>query len=436
MKKIRNIIIILIIIIVLIITALILLNKKKNNNSISEENIVENQDNGQEDIIYDSYENGADQTIIDQNIKVVTNSTKFYTVSNCVQNYMNMVTAKNKISTYNMLSKKYINSNKIEQDNVLKYTANVSNNYTFTPLKMNVLEGVNTDKYAVYGKILEKEKIGIGKDIFFIVEICTKNITFSITPLNNYTSINQIKLENEDIEIVENDDNIFSYYRITDEELIRKYSSNYKLNAIYNVSYAYNLLDLEYRNKRFGSLEEYKKYVSDNKTIIEGSLLKNYKVTDYDNYTKYDYIDQNGRHFIFKETAVMRYTLLLDNYTIETEEYKKEYAEASNEGKVNKNISKFIKMLNNEDYKQSYEALNSTFKSNKFNTQDKFKSYIKSKVFDVNKVESVNYETSGNNHISEIRLLDATGKSEDTVTMIIIMQLKEDTDFEMSFSFK
>lgn len=51
--------------------------------------------------------------------------------------------------------------------------------------------------------------------------------------------------------------------------MARNYLNDYINKALNYPELAYNLLDEEYRNKRFESIEDYKIYISDNKNILK-----------------------------------------------------------------------------------------------------------------------------------------------------------------------
>ena len=69
-----------------------------------------------------------------------------------------------------------------------------------------------------------------------------------------------------------------------------------------------------------------------------------------------------------------------------------------------------------------------------YNTLENFSNEIKSELFENNKVEMISYSNEGNTYIYKILIKD-TVDSSNQKDMTIIMQLKEGTDFVMSFSF-
>lgn len=447
MKKIKIAIVILIIIILVILTSLIFIDKEKTNiiNNVNEnfieqdfEDDITNNINDNEDTV--SYYKGNQAPTASDKIKKVSNSTRFYTVSNCIQMYLDNITKKNNTATYDVLNSEYIANNKITPDNALNYVNKIEKSYFFNPLEMRVLEGITTEVYSVYGKILEKDKSGIGEDIFFIVNLCRENSTYSITPLlnNEYKQIDQIKIDNEDIAINKNDNNKYSYYKITEEELIRKYISNYKTNMKYNTKKAYELLDSNYKKERFNNeYNQYVEYIEENKTNINNSLLSEYKkIENYNNdFNIYVCIDNNQNYYIFKETATMDYTVMLDNYTVMLEETKKEYNELDKYDKSKYNLVKFIKMVNTKDYNAIYNVLDNTFKTNNFKNLEELKKYIKSNFYNLNDLKIESYEESQGYYIFNCEIENIKNDDEVKDVTVVINQ-SEGTDFTMSFSFE
>lgn len=102
---------------------------------------------------------------------------------------------------------------------------------------------------------------------------------------------------------------------ISDEEMAKIYLNDYINNMYYNIDKAYNSLDEQYRNKKFGNLQEYKNYVKslDNKSYRVSTYYK----YDEGGYTIFGVTDQNSNLYIFKTNGVMQYSVYLDDYTVE-----------------------------------------------------------------------------------------------------------------------
>ena len=102
---------------------------------------------------------------------------------------------------------------------------------------------------------------------------------------------------------------------VSDEDMAKIYLNDYTHNMFYNVEKAYNLLDEEYRTKKFGSLEKFKNYV--NSLEYPTYVLAKYYKKDIDGYIVFGVYDENGNFFAFKTKGVLQYTVYLDDYTVE-----------------------------------------------------------------------------------------------------------------------
>ena len=82
-----------------------------------------------------------------------------------------------------------------------------------------------------------------------------------------------------------------------------------------NIEKAYNLLDEEYRAKKFQNITNYKNYV--NSLTYSKYELDSFYIEEKDGYKIFGVYDTNGNMFIFKTRGVMQYTVYLDDYTVE-----------------------------------------------------------------------------------------------------------------------
>ena len=274
MKNIKWIMIVLgVILIILIVTVAFMLSSTNDNqnNEIGDVGLVEDFENNQ--------------------IEEVTNSTNFYTVSNIVNQYLDIINKNSSIyygydennnyvrivsdeqiatNVYGMLSENYITSNNITESNVFNYVDSITENITFLPTKMNVLERENIQIYSVYGIEYTLNNTYL-KDAYFIVTLDRNNSTFSIEPLDSeYSSIDDIELQNNnDISIEPTSYNTYVETSVNYEDVSKNYIYSYKTLALVKPDMAYNLLDEEYRNQKFGSLENYESYVNNNRQTIQ-----------------------------------------------------------------------------------------------------------------------------------------------------------------------
>lgn len=329
---------------------------------------------------------------------------------------------------YDLFDRNYINSNKISLNNIKQYVSDIDLNTELIPISMKVKYGDNVNTFVLKA-YLKSDKL-VQKN--FIVRVNNKNETFSIEFKND-----DLNTEENQLDIEKNKFNSFEIENITEEESILKYLEYFKKITLKYPQVAYeNYFDEEYREKRFGNLENYKKYINDNLEELQYvQIVKYFSDTTTDNNLYYVGIDQYENTYTFTISASMQYKLKLDNYTIPTDTFKEEYKVANSEKKVQMNIDKFIQMINRHDYKTSYNCLVDSFKSNYFKIQEEFENYIKNNFFAHNELKFKNIEEKENNiYACTIQLTDLTGENSEIKEITIIMKLNDNLDFEMSFS--
>lgn len=439
MKKIKWIILILSIVLIISIILLFAITNSKN--------IKENEEGDEGEVI--DYEN--------QQTEQVTNGIDFYTVNNCINQYFDVINLNStmyygynenneysriisddeiKENINSLLSSKFINERGITLDNIFENINTVEEEVIFMSLKMNSLAKANIETYSVYGIAYTFDNTYIG-DYYFIVNLDRNNFTFSIEPLENgqYNDINEIQLENDDNFTIEaNYYNQFTEEQVNYEYLAKQYVNSYKTLSLVKPEFMYELIDEEYRNAKFGNLEQFEKYIEDNRENIQKINLQKFRVDNSEDYIQYICIDQNGRYYIFDETAIMDYKVILDIYTIDLPEFTQEYNNSTDAEKVLLNIQKVFSAINDGDYNYVYNKLDNTFRQNNFPTLESFETYITQNFYENNSIAYSNYQTSGNLHIYEISITNTNDENSTTITKNFIMQLLDGTDFVMSFS--
>lgn len=394
----------------------------------------------------------------DIQVETLEDKTSFYTVSQCISNYLDIINLENTLyygtddngnytrviddetiskRILDVLDNNYISQNNITTNNIKQFIDINNKRQLFTPLKMNILPGKVNEKYAVYG-FTEDLQYNYIKEYYFIVTLDIQNYTYMIQPLDSksYKNIDEIKLENTSEKINKNENNQYTTVNVDNEYISNKYLDSYKRMLLGNSKLAYECLNEEYKTKKYGSFENFEQYISNQKAKIKTISLAQYSVSIKPDYTQYICIDENKKYYIFQETAPMQYTVILDTYTIDLPEFIAKYDSSSDEEKVLLNIQKFFSAINDQDYKYAYSKLDATFKNNNFKTQAEFESYVKKNFFTQNSLSTGKAEKQGDVYLYNVVISDGTGKTEDTVTKSFVMQLKEGTDFVMSFSVK
>lgn len=395
----------------------------------------------------------------------LNNSSEYYNVKYCIDLYYTNLSELNKkdlyidyygyseesfkqqISetlerVYCMLGKEYTEMFNITKDNILKHYSEyedskfyINNIYTSEISK-------NVSSFIVYGKQINYENNEIS-DYGFLIKLDRTNLTFEIYPYDyiknkNYLNIEENKSINfgEQESIASNGYNSY-IYQVADEETIAKdLFENYKNNLIYDIERAYELLDGEYRDKKFGNIDNFKNYIKNNRNKITKMYITNYKNQSYNDYNQYMCLDNNKDYYIFDITSMTNYKVLLDVYTKDLPEFIEKYNSSNDQEKVLLNIEKIKQAINAKDYKYVYSKLAQSFRDNKYKTEEELKNYLNNNVYDYIEIQYNNFHNEGETYIYDVVIKNLMNESDKGINMQIIMQLKDNRDFVMSFSIK
>lgn len=268
--------------------------------------------------------------------------------------------------------------------------------------------------------------------IIVIIIVCVFLISLLIKEIKNKNKyINYY--ESNNVEIKEKYEcNEFEFITVTVEDIITMYFNKYKYALLTDLEQAYNILNKEFREKKFGDFEEYKKYITNNIDGISKSRIEKFQIRKDENSTRYICIDQNGNYYIFNETAVMEFDIILDTYTLDLPDFIQKYNNATEQEKVALNIEKFIQAINCKDYKYAYNCLADSYKNNYFKTQQEFENYAKQNFYGNYTVEYKEFNPEGDVYTYSVILTDKeTGNQ---INKTFIMQLGEGTEFVLSFN--
>lgn len=328
-----------------------------------------------------------------------------------------------------LLSKDYIEKNGITESNIDKHINLLKEQLLFTPLKMKGISVGNVKSYVVNG-ITMNFNYELKQEITIIINVDYNNRTFSVEPTSKkYDEINTvIQIAN----IEKNENNEYTNPSITMENNVKDYMNNLKRMQLANPELLYQYLDEDYKNKRFGGVDEFKQYIENNLEEIKKTSLNQYMVNTYDDYVEYVAKDKFGNVYIFKEKEPLDYTIELDDYTLEDEEYLKKYENLEVEEKVANNINKWVKMINHRDYKTAYNVLDESFRNNYFKTQEEFEEYMKRYFPSHYEIEFKDFsKEAGSIYTMDVTFKDISNE-ENEFNRTIIMKLKDSTDFVMS----
>ena len=303
-------------------------------------------------------------------------------------------------------------------------------NENFVAEDMNVLYSERITSYAVQGRIGDNSE----NKVYFIFRVDPQNGTYSMEEQNNVNSLDSIDLRTDITEINNTGNNTFEYTTVNSEQMCRIYLNDYKDKELNNPEEAYSMLDDEYKKIRFPTYEDFQEYLNEYGNIIQNSVLTSYYSEIKDDYTEYILVDNYNNSYTVRSTGIWDYKIMLDNYTIKVDTYEKEYNNLDDEAKVQANIHIFLQMINTKDYAHAYEKLSDGFKSNYFNTLESFEDYIKNNWFSYNILADIDISEEANSYVCDVTLRDGAGRAANQTNKTIIMQLREGTDYVMSFT--
>lgn len=275
-------------------------------------------------------------------------------------------------------------------------------------------------------------------DVYFQIDWDIQNKTYDVIFLSKkeYEKALDTEVKSpKEIIIEKNNNNSIPYKYVDEADIVKEYFNDYINSAIDFPEDMYNILDKEYREAKFGSLDEFKKYVNGNVQLKKlynclnleaddyGSYMEYYiekdeaKLENYivqeetEEYTRYVCIDSFGNYYIFHVTDTMEYSLVLDTYTINIPEFTEKYEKSNAQEKVILNINKFMQSINDKDYKFAYSILADSFKENKFKTIGDFQKYIEDNFFEKNEFSYIDFDNEAETYYTyTVRIKDANRK--------------------------
>ena len=381
---------------------------------------------------------------------------EYYSVKSCIDKYYSIIDSYKYMSEE--LSEEEINTKKINLSNSLidlldeqyKNQFNITeknienkiiSNYekiNFVVNEMYVFD-CNDDisVYVVYGKELAED---INNNTGYLVKVDRKNNTYSIMPYeflikNNYEKLSEFNIKEIDTNYInENDNNYFTQSFLNYQDIVASVFKDYVLRAQYDTQSSYELLQSEYKEKKFKTYNSYEKYINSIKKMLNNDRIVKIKNDD----DLYICQDKYENYILIKKPQEgLEYNLMLDLYTIPIEKITESYNKSNNAQKTALNIEKFKQMINLKDYNSAFNALDETFRKNNFGSVENFEKYIKQ-----NWPEYINIKCSDYKEVSDVGTINVKiterGDSEEELYNVIektfIVKLVDANNFVMSFN--
>ena len=99
---------------------------------------------------------------------------------------------------------------------------------------------------------------------------------------------------------------------VDDEQMSKIYFKDFLKKLIIDINDTYDLLDVDYRERVFENIYNYKSYI-ESLGILESSSVGKFATYERNNYKYYDIYDNRGNRFIFETNGVMQYKVYFDD---------------------------------------------------------------------------------------------------------------------------
>lgn len=435
LAKIKKLAIIIAILIVLIIIIVVWIHFSNKKGTSEEEKATEFE-------MQESYE-------VEENIEKVKNRNKYYTVKTLIERYITYLNDLKDEKTEDeirnlttkavtdVLDKTYKQEYDINDQDIEKLYNEISEDEVIEIKDMYFVEkSASSNLFLVYGTMKVSQK-----DFQIMVRTDSSQMRFSIFPEEYMKQKNySYESKKEDFDTVfsepieENEYNKFKFVSISEEKMAVEYFNDMKKKLLSNANISYELLDEEYRNKRFENQENFEQYLQNYKKDLSKIEIKGYQVENKEDFKLYTCKDQFDNIYTFKETAIHEYTIKLDRYTIKDDEFKQIYKKSSEQEKVATNIDIWIQMINSRDYKAAYQVLDETFRNNYFESLEDFTSYMQQYFPAHYKIEFGDFNEEAKVYTQQVTFINMENEEEPTFDRSFVMQLKEEENFVMSMN--
>lgn len=402
MEKSKKLIIIMMVVVILIIIIVTILLK------ISQKEIQDENDNP--------------ETSSFSNIEKVNNKTLFHKINYNINNYYNYIKQQNTEGIKSISQ----NGATIKDENSKFYSQ-----------EMYVLDKISNITVYVYGVTRQKEK---ENSYYLIMNIDYLNNTFLIqaSTKEEFDNAKNNKIDSkyrENININKNQYNAIQEKNITDFEILDYYFEDYKYKALYKQEEAFKLIENQYKQEKFkNDINKYKEYINNNISRFKDANIVRHGTTKNGEYLTFIAYDNYNNYYKITENGINEYTVILDNYTQQTDEILEQYNNLPQKQKVTSNVDKIIKWINEKNYEELYNHINDNFKNQHFKTQEEFEKYIKTKFFDNNIVGAVKIQTEGDIYIVTVPYKESLSTAAEEGEVTLYIKLGEKMNFEVSFN--
>lgn len=358
-------------------------------------------------------------SFLTEKVRKVENRDQFFNINNHIKKYMDYKKQNNTQAIQAISNKEVINIDNFQTKEM--YLLNKITNYTV----------------YVYGVT---KQANAKNDYYMVVNLDYTNYTFSI----NASSKEEFENAKNNVVKGQYKDNIViepnSYNEIilgetaNDFQALKEYFEDYKYKVLNEPEEAFDMLDATYRKAKFNdNLEQFKTYITNNSNTWQDANIVKHGIIKENGVTTYTFVDNFGNYYELKETGIYQYTVILDNYTIQSDEQMQTYNRLTDEQKALSNMDKIMKLIDEKDYQTIYGYLNQDFKNTNFPTIERFTTYMQENFFENNIVGKIGVKQEGNIFILNVPYKESLSTAAEDMEKTFMMKLTEDMNFELSF---
>lgn len=363
-------------------------------------------------------------TMAFEDTEELNNKNLYFQIVKNIEKYMTYITLNNQVAV-----------SAISPNGAVQLNQNVGYN-TFLAKKMYSIDKIDNITVFVNG-IARNYKTE--EDYYLVVNIDYRNNTFEVIASSKEEFENAVNNSvqekyKKDIFVESNQYNSFQQEIVSDFEILKIYFEDYKFKALYQPEEAFSFIDPEYKKAKFNNeIEAFQQYIQNNVNRFQDANIVKHGVTQENEYTKYVFVDNYNNYYELKETGINQYTIILDNYTLESDEQTKTYNRLTDEQKALSNMDKIMKLINQKDYSTVYGYLNEDFKNTNFPTLEGFTKYMQETFFDNNIVGSIGIKKEGNIYLLSVPYKESLSRAAEDMEKTFVMKLTDGLNFEISF---
>lgn len=244
-----------------------------------------------------------------ENLQYVDDYNEFFSISNCVNKYINYLSNKDNDAVYSLLDEKYLEETIITKDNLFDKIENYSSDLSINIIEMKYAEIKKNKVFYIKGELIKNSydsRKNTGEIFESLLLLDTNNQSYSIYPLNNdlkniVNSIKKVRINKNNYNKIEEAN------KINKERMCVFYLSNYVDHLFNDLEKAYELLsDSMKKNNNFASFDNFSEYINNNINRITTTCDK-CSVEEYKNKVVYSIIDKNNNKYSFTAKDILNY---------------------------------------------------------------------------------------------------------------------------------